>query len=82
VPSVATPSLKVMEPVALVGVTAAVKVMSWPEAEGLMLDETMVVVAALFTVWVRAVLVEVPYSVLPPYTAVREWGPAERAEVT
>ena len=59
VPNVFAPSLKVTVPVGvpppgLFTVTMAVKVTNWPEVEGLVDDETVVVVFAVLTVWMRA----------------------------
>ena len=46
VPSVVDPSLKVMVPVALDGVTVAVRVVDWPAAVGFSEDRRVVVVLA------------------------------------
>ena len=59
VPSVAVPSRKVTVPVGVpapgaFAVTVAVNVTLWPNTEGLVADETLVVVSSWFTVWVRA----------------------------
>lgn len=53
VPNVVLPSLNVTVPVALEGVTVAVNVTDEPYADGFDDDDTVVVVFALFTVWVN-----------------------------
>ena len=55
VPSVVAPSLNVTVPVAVLGVTVAVNVTDCPNAEGLVLDATVVVLAATPTACVSAV---------------------------
>lgn len=57
-PSVLVPSLKVTVPVGTavpgaLATTVAVKVTDWPLFDGLSEDVTVVVVASLFTVWVK-----------------------------
>ncbi len=59
VPSVVKPSLKVIVPDALLGITVAVRVTPEPEVDGLRLEVRAVAVAALLTVSVRVVEVEV-----------------------
>ena len=59
VPRVAVPSWKVTVPVGVPapGVftpTVAVNVTLWPKTEGLVAEETLVVVASVFTDWLRA----------------------------
>jgi hypothetical protein len=60
VPRAVAPSLNVTFPVAVDGVTVAVKVTEAPKADGLELEVTFVVVAALFTVWMTALDVDDP----------------------
>ena len=64
-PNVFVPSLKLTVPVGVpapgeTALTVAVKVTDWPETDGFAEEATVVVVLALFTVWVKVkeVLVE------------------------
>ena len=59
VPSVVTPSLKVIVPVAIVGLTLAVKVTDWPSAEYGADELKVTAVKILLTTWVK------PDDVLP-----------------
>jgi hypothetical protein len=66
VPRTVAPSLNVIFPVAVDGVTVAVKVTEAPKVDGLRSDPTIAVVVALFTVWVMADDVDPVKFVSPP----------------
>jgi hypothetical protein len=71
VPRVTVPSRNVTVPVGLPApgattATVAVKVTDWPKTDGFVPEATVVVVFALLTVWVIAVLVLVLKLALPP----------------
>ena len=66
VPRTVAPSLNVTVPVAVDGVTVAVKITEAPKVDGLRLDVTTVVVAARFTVWVMGADVDAAKFALPP----------------
>src|SRR6266702_2875020 len=70
------PSVKLMVPVGLKPVTEAVKVTLAPALDGLAELDTVVVLAALFTVCVSVLLVEVLLLASPAYTALMLWVPA------
>jgi hypothetical protein len=66
-PLIETPaSLKLIVPVGLLPVTEAVKVTLLPTVEGLAELASTVLLVALFTVWVTALLVEAPLLASPP----------------
>jgi len=81
VPSVVLPSLNVTVPVAVLDEIVAVNVTEVPKAEGFEDDDRVVVVLALFTVWVRADDMLLLQLESPPYAPVIEWEPAVRVEV-
>ncbi|MDH8244425.1 hypothetical protein QIG89_27650, partial [Klebsiella pneumoniae] len=62
-------------------VTLAVNVTGLPTSLGFCDDASVVVVVDRLMVWDRAEDVEPLLLVSPPYTAVMECGPADRAEV-
>src|SRR6516165_5091081 len=66
----AAPSLKFTAPVGAVPVTVAVKVTLAPAVAGLSEEPSVVVLAAPFTTWDRALLVEALLLALPLYAAV------------
>lgn len=72
VPSVVAPSLKVTVPVAVDGLTEAVKVTFAPKVAGLSDVMTEVVVVAWLTTCANGDDVLVMKLALPPYTAVME----------
>src|SRR5437879_2891761 len=61
--------------------TVAVKIMDWPNTEGLIADVTTVVVSAAPTDWFRPAEVLVLKLASPLYTAVIVWLPTLSAEV-
>jgi hypothetical protein len=81
VPSVVLPSLKVTVPVAVDGVTVAVKVSDAPYVDGFADEVTAVVVFALLTVWVRVDDVLALSFASPPYEAVMECEATAKLEV-
>jgi len=86
VPIVARPSLNVAVPVGVpapgaVAATVAVKVTDWPYTEGFALELRVVVVSALFTVWVSTALVLALKPEAPEYSAVIECVPTVSPDV-
>lgn len=78
VPRTVVPSLKVNVPVGEPpnpGVTVAVNVTDCPLTDGFREETTELLVAALFTVWVKAAEVLASKSVFPEYAAVIEFAP-------
>jgi hypothetical protein len=65
-PIVLPPSVKATLPVGALPVTVAVKVTFVPAVDGLSELTRLVVLAALFTVWVSALLVEPALAPSPP----------------
>jgi hypothetical protein len=80
-PSVVLPSLNVTVPVAVVDETVAVNVTEELNADGFDDDESVVVVLALLTVWVRADDVLLLQFESPAYDPVTECDPAISVEV-
>jgi hypothetical protein len=81
-PRLVPPSLNVTLPVALAGVTVAVRLTVWPTAAGFGEEVRTVVVPADDVITsVTATDVLAPFVESPPYTAVSEWLPAVRLEV-
>jgi len=71
VPRVVPPSLKVTAPVGVpapgaLAATVAVRVMAWPETEGLAVEESAVVVREGFTTWESAEAVALPEKAESP----------------
>lgn len=77
----APPSLKLTVPVGLLPVTVAVKVTLAPKTDGLTELASTVLVAALLTVCVSALLDDAPLLASPLYAAVMLWVPAASVEV-
>ncbi len=80
-PRLLPPSLNCTVPVAVPGVTVAVKVTDWPKTEGLLFEVTVVEVLAWFTVCVGKEPVLPAKLVSPLYTAVMLCVPADKDEV-
>ena len=66
VPSRVEPSLKETVPVAVLGVTEAVKTTFWPKLEGLSEDARLVVLTTRFTFWVTGAATLEVKAPLPP----------------
>jgi hypothetical protein len=79
-PSTVAPSRNCTVPVAVAGVTVAVRVTDWPGFAGFTLDATATV-DALFTTWLRADDVDATVFASPLYDAVIAWEPAVRLDV-
>jgi hypothetical protein len=77
VPRVVVLSLKVTFPVAVFGVTIAVKVTGWPGDDGFAEELTVTAVGILFTTWMMGRLMLRARLSSPPYTAVMTWTPTE-----
>ena len=66
VPSAVVPSRNCTIPVPVAGDTVAVKVTDWPTVDGFKDEVNVVVLAALFTVWVRTAELLAVVLVSPP----------------
>ena len=85
-PSVLVPSLNVTVPVetavpGALATTVAVNVTDWPLIDGFCDEITVVVVASLFTVWVKGEAVLALKLESPLYAAVMEFAPTASVEV-
>jgi hypothetical protein len=74
-------SLNVTVPVAVPGVTVAVKVTEVPAISGFELELNVVVEFTLFTVWVNVEEVLELSLLSPPYAAVMGWEDTDKVEV-
>jgi hypothetical protein len=86
VANVVVPSLNVTVPVGLpepggTALTAAVKVTTWPNTEGLTEDARAVLLPAWFTVWLSVLLVLPEKLPSPPYTALIKCVAAPKPDV-
>ena len=81
VPSAAVPSMKVTDPVVVLGVTDAVNVTAAPDADGFALEVRLVVVVMVFTVCVSVGDVLAAKLEEPPYAALIAWDPTASDDV-